>query len=118
LLWGSRLQTETALSTMEAEYIALSQAMRELIPIREVVLEMQRLVFGGQKVLECRTHSKIFEFASTNKNETHKLPVSTLYKDNNACLKFATALKMSPRTKHIAVRYHFFREKVDLLQIE
>jgi len=119
LLWGSRLQTETALSTMEAEYIALSQAMRELIPIREVVLEMQRLVFGGQKVLECRTHSKIFEFApsSTNKNETHKLPVSTVYEDNNACLKFATAPKMSPRTKHIAVKYHFFREKVDQLQI-
>ena len=102
MLWGSRLQTETALSTMEAEYIALSQAMRELIPIREVVLETQRLVFGGQKVLACRSHSKIFEFAppstSSNTNEAHKLPVSTVYEDNNACLKFATAPKMSPRT--------------------
>ena len=32
--WSSKLQTEIALSTTEAEYIALSQAMRELIPLR------------------------------------------------------------------------------------
>jgi hypothetical protein len=103
---------------MEAEYIALSQSMRELIPIREVVLEMQKLVFGGRKVLECRSHSTIFEYASSaNKNETHKLLVSTVYEDNNACRKFATAPKMSPRTKYIAVKYHFFRENVDQLQI-
>jgi hypothetical protein len=31
--WNSKLQTEIALSTMEAEYIALSQAMRKLIPL-------------------------------------------------------------------------------------
>ena len=31
LLWASKLQTEVALSTTEAEYIALSQAMRDLI---------------------------------------------------------------------------------------
>ena len=35
LLWVSKLQTQIALSTMEAEYVALSQAMRDLIPIRE-----------------------------------------------------------------------------------
>jgi hypothetical protein len=103
---------------MEAEYIALSQAMRELIPILEVVLEIQKLVFRGHKVLECCTHSKIFEdITNIDNNETHPLPVSMVYEDNNACLKFATAPKMSPRTKHIAVKYHFFREKVDQLQI-
>ncbi len=31
--WSSKMQTETALSTTEAEYIALSQAMREVLPI-------------------------------------------------------------------------------------
>jgi hypothetical protein len=123
LLWGSRLQTETALSTMEAEYIALSQSMRELIPIREVVLEMQQHVFGGRKILGCRTHSKIFEQSNESDargddNAHNKLPISTVYEDNNACLKFATAPKMSPRTKHIAVKYHFFREKVEKLEIQ
>ena len=32
ILWNSKLQTEIALSTTEAEYIALSQAMREYPP--------------------------------------------------------------------------------------
>ena len=32
LLWVSKLQMEIALSTMEAEYIALSQAIRDLLP--------------------------------------------------------------------------------------
>jgi hypothetical protein len=31
--WASKMQTEIALSSTEAEYIALSQAMREVIPI-------------------------------------------------------------------------------------
>ena len=32
ITWGSKLQTEIALSTTESEYIALSTAMREVIP--------------------------------------------------------------------------------------
>jgi hypothetical protein len=96
---------------MEADYIALSQSMRELIPIlREVVLEMQKIVFaGGGKVLECESHSKIYEQTGTTTAsgekvwhdkdiEKNKLPISTVYEDNtNACLKFATAPKMSLR---------------------
>jgi hypothetical protein len=31
--WTSKIQTEIALSSTEAEYIALSQAMREVLPI-------------------------------------------------------------------------------------
>lgn len=38
LVWRSKLQTEIALSTTEAEYIALSQAMREVIPLVTVSL--------------------------------------------------------------------------------
>jgi hypothetical protein len=34
LLWVSKLQTLIALSTMEDKYVALSQSMRDLIPIR------------------------------------------------------------------------------------
>jgi hypothetical protein len=32
-VWELKLQTEVTLSTMEAEFIALSQAMIELIPL-------------------------------------------------------------------------------------
>ncbi len=38
--WFSRLQTEIALSTTEAEYIALSTAARELLPMRELLAEI------------------------------------------------------------------------------
>jgi hypothetical protein len=37
VLWQSKLQTQTALSTMEAEVIALGACMRELIPIMDMV---------------------------------------------------------------------------------
>ena len=34
ITWGSKLQTEISLSTTESEYIALSSAMREVIPFQ------------------------------------------------------------------------------------
>ena len=37
VLWQSKLQTETALSKMEAEVIALAVCMRKLIPIMNMV---------------------------------------------------------------------------------
>ena len=36
-MWSSKVQTEIALSTMEAEYIALSTALRDLIPLKRLV---------------------------------------------------------------------------------
>jgi hypothetical protein len=39
VIWVSKLQTEIALSTTEAEYIALSQSMRDLIPMRRLLQE-------------------------------------------------------------------------------
>ena len=38
--WVSRLQTETALITLEAEHIALAQAMRDLVPTRRMLEEV------------------------------------------------------------------------------
>jgi hypothetical protein len=40
MFWQSKLQTEIALSTAEAEYIALSQALRETIPMTNLMREM------------------------------------------------------------------------------
>ena len=37
VLWQSKLQTETALSTMEAEIVALAHSCRELFPIMDMV---------------------------------------------------------------------------------
>jgi len=45
---------------MEAQYIALSQAMKDLIPIRETVKEIYYKVFKKQLTPTCTAHSKIF----------------------------------------------------------
>ena len=95
LLWVSKLQTEIALSTMEAEYIALSQAMRDLLPMRAMIQEVigSLVPSSVNGNVTCLTHSTIFE-------------------DNDATRILATSPRMTPRSKHIAVKYHFFREKV------
>ena len=74
---------------MEAEYIALSHSMRELIPIRALVQEMA-ISMGHSPIFKIRTYSKVFE-------------------DNNGALILASSPRMTPRSKHIAVKYHFFR---------
>jgi histone deacetylase 1/2 len=98
LLWCSKLQSEVTLSTLEAEFVALSQAMREIIPMRELVQEVS-LALCGDPHIECRTFSKVYE-------------------DNNGALTLATIPRMTPRTKHIACKYFFFREKVQKLEIK
>lgn len=107
IMWVSKLQTQIALSTMEAEYIALSQSMRDLIHIRGIVTEINKVVFTGSRSdPKLSTHNKSF------------IPQSSVYEDNASCLKFATAPKMSSRTKHIAIPYHFFRSKVNDLEVK
>jgi hypothetical protein len=106
LLWVSKLQTQIALSTMEAEYIALSQSMGELIPIRRVLKELFQYVFSKKSSVTYSTKSKAFT-----------IPPSTVYEDNSACLKFARMPRMTPRTKHIGIPYHWFRDKVASLEI-
>ena len=61
LTWISKLQTQIALSTTEAEYIALSQAMRDLIAIREVIQEIQSFVIPWKCIsIHFSTHSRTF----------------------------------------------------------
>ena len=92
LLWVSKLQTEVALSTLEAEYIALSQSMRDLLPMRRLVQDVSN-VLGIKGDLKTKSTSTAFE-------------------DNQGAIGLANSPKLSPRTKHIAVKYHFFRENI------
>lgn len=90
--WSSKLQTEIALSTLEAEYIALASAMREFLPLRRLLKE-----FG-----------KTMDLQLEEKGLLH----SVVFEDNNGALALATAPKLTPRTKHIAVKYHFFKDHI------
>ena len=117
LLWVSKLQTQIALSTMEAEYIALSQAMRDLIPIREILKEIMTTVFHRKDTIVYTTKSKAFSDVSEGTTK-YNIEQSTVYEDNESCLKFARMPKLTPRTKHIGIPYHWFRTKVEQLEIE
>jgi hypothetical protein len=118
LLWVSKLQTQIALSTMEAEYVALSQSMRDLIPIRQLLTELLTIVFLRQPTLTYHAHSKAFDDVTPGSiPKSSVLAQSTVYEDNHACLKFARMAQLSPRTKHIGIPYHWFRTQVENLDI-
>ena len=111
------MQTQCALSTMESEYIALSQLMRDLIPLREILKEIMELVFNKSTCkLKCSSNSKSFSDIISDESE-NPLTKSKVYEDNAACLKFARLPRLIPRTKHIAIPYHWFRYKVEQLEI-
>ena len=98
LLWASKLQTEIALSTTEAEYMSLSQALREVIPLMDLAQEVKDLGIGtGSEIpkIYCRA-----------------------FEDNSGALEMAKTHKMRPRTKHINVKFHHFREYVRAGKIE
>ena len=110
LTWVSKLQTQIALRTMEAEYIALSQSMRELIALREILREIQTFVISSKiKPIRFLAHAKAFTLDS--------IPQSIVHKDNESCLNITTMPKMPPTTKHIALHHHLFRSKADELEI-
>ena len=90
--WVSKLQTEIALSTTESEYIALSQSFRDLIPMRRM---LSALLVG------------------TNIESSSSVIInSTVWEDNNCAISTAHAKHTSPRTKHIAIKYHFVRSHI------
>ena len=64
----------------------------------------------------CSANSKSFSDVLSSE-EDNNIPTSKVYEDNNACLKFARMPRLTPRTKHIAVPYHWFRTKVEQLEI-
>ena len=96
--WASKLQTLTALSSTESETLCLSEAMRHLLPLRELVDEV-RANLGLDKDYPVRMKSKVFE-------------------DNNGCISLATSPKITPRSKHIGTAHFFFKERIQDGSIE
>ena len=98
ITWASKMQTITALSTTEAEYIALSTSLREVIPLMGMLKEAteQGLCIA---FLPPKIHCTVFE-------------------DNSGALELARLPKMRPRTKHINQSFHHFREYVERREIQ
>ncbi len=83
-MWGSKLQSIVDLSTVEAEYMAISAAVQEVLFLRQL---------------------------TTNLDHTHVRPTRIL-EDNTGCIVLATNPLTIRKTKHIDIRYHFIREVV------
>jgi flagellar biosynthesis/type III secretory pathway chaperone len=84
LSWTSRRQQSRALSSMEAEYYAASEVMKEIIWWRALFCELG------------------FEQTSP----------TIVYEDNKACISFSKNNTCHARTKHIDLRAHDCRDKV------
>jgi hypothetical protein len=94
MVWVSKLQTETALSTMEAEVNALAHCCRELFPVIDIVLEIGKAI--GLEADDMATmHVSIHE-------------------DNAGALVLAETLppQFTLRRKYYAIKTVWFHEEI------
>ncbi len=93
VMWQSKLQTETALSMMEAEIIALAACMRELIPIVNMVQSLAVAV--GLPAGDVNMNVSVHE-------------------DNSGALVLAEMLppQFTPRSKYYAIKTIWFCEQI------
>uniref|UniRef100_A0A6V7IJ77 Retrovirus-related Pol polyprotein from transposon TNT 1-94 n=1 Tax=Bracon brevicornis TaxID=1563983 RepID=A0A6V7IJ77_9HYME len=83
--WESRKQRTVALSSTEAEYMALTEATKEAMYLRRFLMEL-----GFESLTDLQ-----------------------LFCDNNGALKLAKNPVYHSRTKHIDVKHHFVREALE-----
>ena len=89
--WRSSMQMKISPSTVEATYVALSSAMRQVLPLVTMMDETNKVfpLLIYKLNLVCKVHKHI-----------------------QSCIKLANGTIFSPRTKHIALKYHHFRYHV------
>jgi hypothetical protein len=85
ITWKSKKQTTIALSSTEAEYVALSEAAREACWLRSLYEEL---------------------------GYSQKFPI-TIKGDNDGSIAMAKNPQFHSRSKHVAIRWHWIRELVE-----
>ncbi|GFY09764.1 retrovirus-related Pol polyprotein from transposon TNT 1-94 [Trichonephila clavipes] len=83
--WRTFKQKSVSLSTMEAEYVNLTEAAKEFIWLKNVI---------------------------DNKSLNLELSENVMFWDNQAAISFSKSPVENYRTKHIDVRYHFLRNLI------
>jgi hypothetical protein len=89
IMWRSRRQPIVALSTMESEFIAITNIVQDCIWL----------------------HKLLFEIFSTK-------PDVIIYEDNNACLSLIKNPVHHQKSKHIDIRFQFIRESITNYQFD
>ena len=85
--WSARKQATIAISSTEAEYVACSEAGREAVELRRFLYSLNILSLSIPTIIHMDSKSAIQ-------------------------LALASPTADSPRTKHIDVRHHWIREKI------
>jgi hypothetical protein len=86
LIWKSQLQSEILVSMQEAEYSALSQSLRTLLPLRLMLLKVTAAI-GVPDTIHSMIHARAFE-------------------GNQGAFLPATAQRITNRTKYYVVKWH------------
>ena len=113
LIWKSFLQTEVSLSTLEAEYCALSSATRTLLPIIFLLKLMIKIVDNNAKF------KSIFHVKDKELKDSYNV-ICRIFEDNNGAWTVAKNQRVTSRTKYFQVKWHHFWQHVknNTLQIE
>ena len=86
IAWGSRRQkTTTALSSFEAEYVALSEASKDVLFVRHLLAEFELLGSSA----------------------------TTIWCDNDSAIANSNNSMVGSKNKHVDTRYHCIREHVE-----
>ena len=89
LSWWSKTLKTVCLSSQDAEYMAISDSSREVIFIRQLLESIG-----------------------------YRLDTSTLFGDNNGSIALAQNPGGHQKTKHIAIRWHFIRQRVEQKELK
>ena len=85
ITWSSRMQSSVKDSTLYAEYTAVSEALKDVIWLRNLLTEIE---------LEPRGPT-------------------TMFQDNQGTIAFSKNPRVHKRTKHIDVKHHMIREHIE-----
>ena len=87
--WCSRKQSSVALSITEAEYIALSVAIRKAVWLRKLLTDL-------------------FD---------HEMDSTIIHSNNQSCVKLSENIVFHDKSKHIEIKYHYIKDMVQRKEV-
>jgi hypothetical protein len=106
--WKSGRQPIISTSSTHAEYIAMSDCSRELVWIKALATQLGALLETPLSLHD--SHADAIHQLAEILPDRHGI---ILYGDNDGAMALAKNPVRHSRMKHIFVRYHFIRERVD-----
>ena len=101
IVWRSQKQRSVALSTCESEYMAASEAAKEAVWL----LRLYKDDLGYQDL-------SIPTYGDLSEKEFEGSKPLVIFEDNTGCIALSRNPVQHKRSKHISIRYHWMREKI------